>query len=211
MFGRFFIVLDDVWTPCTWHIINATIPDGGHGSRILVTTDIDYVAQTCCGPSSKYIFYMEPLNDKRSCELFCRNTFVHQYEFPGNESEVLREIISACGGLPLATIATASILASQPDRAEQWKADYMWNSSNVDWASNPELERMKLVLRVSYNALPHCLKACMLYLCMFKEEYPIMKDKLVKLWVAEGFVTANEGEDTEEVAGPILTSLSVED
>lgn len=41
----------------------------------------------------------------------------------------------------------------------------------------------------------------MLYLCIYEEEYIILKDTLVRQWVAEGFFSAIEGKDKEEVAG----------
>lgn len=59
----------------------------------------------------------------------------------------------------------------------------MHNSSSINWEPNPILEGLKLVLCLSYNALPHRLKVCMLYLCMYKEEYIILKDTLVKQWL----------------------------
>ncbi|OEL20830.1 Disease resistance protein RPM1 [Dichanthelium oligosanthes] len=201
MFYRTFIIVDDLWPLSTWHIISAAFPDGDHGSRILVTTEVDSVAQECCGHNSKHIFNMELLTDKASSELFLSRGFGHLCDLTVNQSEALREIIRECRGLPLATITTASVLGSQPRRLEQWKGDYMANSSSINWATNPELEGMKLVLCLSYNALPHRLKACMLYLCIYKEEYIILKDDLVKQWVAEGFVSAIGGEDREEVAG----------
>ena len=61
---------------------------------------------------------------------------------------------------------------------EQWKGEYTHYSSTIDWTTNPKLEGLKLVLCLNYNALPHRLKECMLYLCMYKEEYIILKDTL---------------------------------
>ncbi|KAL6603754.1 hypothetical protein ACP70R_044115 [Stipagrostis hirtigluma subsp. patula] len=150
---------------------------------------------------------MKPLTDERSSELFFSRAFRRRCDFPGSPSESLHEIIRKCGGLPLATITAASVLASQPDRAEQWKGDFIQVPSSIDWAANPELERLKQVLHQSYNALPRRLKACMLYFCIYKEEYIILRDNLVKQWVAEGFVTAFEGNDKEEVAGHYFDEL----
>ncbi|CAL5041721.1 unnamed protein product [Urochloa decumbens] len=201
-FRKYFIIVDDLW-PSTWHIISDAFPDDDHDSKILITTEVDSLAQECCGHNSKYIFNMEPLADKESTELFLSRDFGHLVK----HSEDLHEIIRECRGLPLATITAAGILASQPGRVEQWKEDHVHNSSSINWAINPELERMKLVLCLSYNAIPHRLKACMLYLCIYKEEYIILKDTLVKQWVAEGFVSADEGKDKEEVAGYYFDEL----
>jgi hypothetical protein len=202
MFCRYFIVIDDLW-PSTWHIISGAFPDGDDDSRMLITTEVNSVAQECCDHNSKCIFNMEPLADEASSELFLSRAFGHLVI----QSDDLVEIIRECRGLPLATITAAGVLASQPCGIEQWKWDYMRNSLNINWAINTELEGMKLVLHLSYNALPHRLKACMLYLCIYKEEYTILKDTLVKQWVAEGFVSAIEGKDKEEVAGCYFDEL----
>jgi hypothetical protein len=47
MFCRYFIVIDDLW-PSTWHIISGAFPDGDDDSRMLITTEVNSVAQECC-------------------------------------------------------------------------------------------------------------------------------------------------------------------
>ena len=75
MFCRYFIIIDDLWPSSTWHIFNAAFPDGDHGSRILVTTEVDSVAQEWCDHNLKCVFNMEPLNDEASSELFLSRAF----------------------------------------------------------------------------------------------------------------------------------------
>jgi len=42
---RYLIVVDDVWAASTWDIVNNALPDGNCYSRILITTEIEDVAQ----------------------------------------------------------------------------------------------------------------------------------------------------------------------
>uniref|UniRef100_A0A0E0JGW1 Disease resistance protein winged helix domain-containing protein n=1 Tax=Oryza punctata TaxID=4537 RepID=A0A0E0JGW1_ORYPU len=50
------------------------------------------------------------------------------------------------------------------------------------------VRRMRRILSLSYHDLPYHLKACFLYLSLFRERYEIKRGALVRRWVAEGFV-----------------------
>ncbi|CAN6328583.1 unnamed protein product [Urochloa humidicola] len=65
---------------------------------------------------------------------------------------------------------------------------------------------MKQVLSLCYNNLPGRLKACMLYLSIYKEDHVIWKDYLVKQWITEGFICA-QGKGKVEVAGAYFDEL----
>jgi hypothetical protein len=64
------IIIDDIWALSAWDIICHALPDDNCCSRILTTTELDMVAQRCCGYNSEYIFEMKPLSDEESKELF---------------------------------------------------------------------------------------------------------------------------------------------
>ncbi|KAF8711340.1 hypothetical protein HU200_029368 [Digitaria exilis] len=78
-------------------------------------------------------------------------------------------------------------------------------SSNL--RTNPTLEGMRQVLKLSYNNLPLHLKNCLLYIGMYPEDHSIEKEDLVRLWAAEGFVSNITDEDTEKVAGSYFNEL----
>ncbi|KAL6907902.1 hypothetical protein ACP4OV_002072 [Aristida adscensionis] len=195
---KYFIIIDGLWASSTWDIVCDALPDDSCCSRILTTTEVEIVAYRCCGRSSNHIYKMEPLNDNDSRELFFSRVSKNQYEHGEQLSEISSEIIKKCGGFPLATIATASYLAGQQDMLEQFNCIRRQLSSNL--RTNPTVEGLKQVLDLCYNNLPDRLKACMLYLSVYKEDHIIWKDDLVKLWIAEGFICTKEGKDTEEVA-----------
>lgn len=56
------------------------------------------------------------------------------------------------------------------------------------------------MLDLSFNDLSHQLKLCFLYLSLFPEDFEINVEKLIRLFVAEGFVPQSEDRTMEEVA-----------
>ncbi|CAO2142884.1 unnamed protein product, partial [Urochloa humidicola] len=77
---KYFIVIDDLWASSTWDIVCRALPDDKCCSRVLITTEINVVAQGCCDHKSDYILKMEPLGDYESQKLFFSR-------FPGDQSE----------------------------------------------------------------------------------------------------------------------------
>ncbi|CAM0958470.1 unnamed protein product [Alopecurus aequalis] len=213
----YIIVIDDLWASLTWDIVNHALPKGNCCSRILTTTEVDAIAQTCYADTSKYmrsrkegksnyVLKKEPLSEDESRELLYSTVFGLQAECPRGLKEVSDEIIKRSGGLPLTINILASLLAHQPASSiEQW--NYIKNSLSSDLRRDASLERIKQVLNLGYDNLPHDLKACMLYLCLYEEDCVIWKEDLVKQWMAEGFVCTMEGNDGKEVAQSYFNEL----
>ncbi|KAM3259530.1 hypothetical protein ACQJBY_051029 [Aegilops geniculata] len=195
---RYLIVIDDVWATQTWDIIDRALPAGNLCSGILITTEDDDVALKCCGYDSKYVLTMKPLGHDDSSKLFFRTVFGPQYECPPELSEVGDSIIRKCAGLPLAMVTVSSLLVNHMGKTEQW--DYVNKSLGYGLKTNLSSEGMKQVLNLSYNNLPQHLKACVMYLSIYEEDYIIQKDDLVKQWIAEGLIRATEGKDMEEIS-----------
>lgn len=150
---------------------------------------------------------MRHLTTDNSRKLFSRGVFGSEDGFPGHFREISVDIINRCGGLPLAIVNAASLLASQlavMDEQEHWN---IYNSLASNLRRNSTTEVTGQILNMSYNNLPHYLKTCLLYLNIYPADYTILKDDLVKQWVAEGFVDVIKDQDLEEIAGNYFDEL----
>ncbi|XP_037435717.1 disease resistance protein RGA5-like [Triticum dicoccoides] len=195
---RYLIVIDDVWATQTWDIINRALPAGNLCSRILITTEVEDVALKCCGYDSRHVLMVKPLGYDDSSKLFFSTAFGLQYECPPELCDAAHNIVRKCAGSPLAMVTVASLLVSQIGKPEKW--DYVNEIFGHGLSTYPSSEGMKQVLNLSYNNLPHYLKACVMYLSIYEEDYIIQKDDLVKQWIAEGLILATEEKDKEEIS-----------
>ncbi|CAO2182665.1 unnamed protein product [Urochloa humidicola] len=205
---RYLIVIDDVWSEAAWDAIQCVLPENNCGSRIIVTTRIDTVARAC-SDASDCIYRIKALSPEDSKKLFLSRVFGSTNgACPTREIEdVMQKILRKCGGLPLAIISIASLLASykSPESIHMWETVLKSIGSHME--SHPTLEGMRQIVVLSYDHLPHHLKACMMYLSIFPEDFVIVKERLLRRWIAEGLVAEKLGLTAMEVAEGYFSEL----
>ncbi|KXG25269.1 hypothetical protein SORBI_3007G148100 [Sorghum bicolor] len=194
---RYLIIIDDIWSILAWDAIKYAFPENNFSSRIIATTRIVDVARSCCLGGNDRMYEMEALSDLHSKKLFFKRTFGSEDCCPDVLKEVSNEILKKCGGLPLAIISISSLLAHKPFK-DEWEKVRRSIGSALD--KNRSLEGMNSILCLSYNDLPTNLKTCLLYLSIFPEDYVIERERLVRRWIAEGFICEERGLSKQEVA-----------
>ncbi|XP_038974010.1 disease resistance RPP8-like protein 3 [Phoenix dactylifera] len=77
----------------------------------------------------------------------------------------------------------------------------------MNWEDGPDGKKCFNILGLSYNDLPYLLKPYFLYIAAFPEDSIISASKLVRLWVAEGFIPEEQRRTMEEIARVWLDNL----
>uniref|UniRef100_A0ACD5Z6T7 Uncharacterized protein n=1 Tax=Avena sativa TaxID=4498 RepID=A0ACD5Z6T7_AVESA len=203
---RYLIIVDDLWDQSAWNIISCAFTENCNGSRVIVTTRVDDVAVWACSNDRECIYRMKPLKEEDSRVLFFNRIFGSENGCPPQLREVAAQILRKCGGMPLAIITIASLLANcQVMSRDEWES--IRNSLGAQFAVKPTLEEMRSILNLSYIHLPLHLRPCFMYLGMYPEDREIQRDDLVRQWVAEDFVSNLYGKDMEVAAKSYFNEL----
>nr|XP_027119067.1 putative late blight resistance protein homolog R1B-17 isoform X2 [Coffea arabica] len=199
--NRFLIVMDDVWDAGVWNDLRNSFPDDANGSRILITSRLRDVAMQ-----------IEPDSDPHSLRLFSDDeswTLLVEKVFHGKgcPEELLlvgKGIAKKCKGLPLAVVAISGLLQRIEKSSESWGK--IAKSLIAEVMEDPNARCME-ILELSYKHLPGYLKPCFLYLGVFLEDKDIPVSKLIRFWLAEGFIHDSELKSLEGIAESYLMEL----
>ncbi|KAJ6882805.1 disease resistance protein RGA3 isoform X6 [Populus alba x Populus x berolinensis] len=191
---RFLLVLDDVWTENhrQWEPLKLSLKGGATGSRILVTSPKDSVATMM---RTDHVINLEKLSDEVCMSIFNQVAF---HKRSNDERERLTEIggkiASKCKGLPLAAKVLGGLMQSKRTR-EEWEhvlSSELWKLEHVERVLFPPV-------LLSYYDLPSVVRRCFLYCAMFPKNFEMVKDELVKMWMAQGYLKETSGGDMELV------------
>ncbi|KAK1309922.1 Disease resistance protein RPM1 [Acorus calamus] len=192
---RCIIIFDDVWSVDGWDDIHHIFPDSTCRSKMLYTTRDYNLALKLA--SQDFVLKLQPLKEEEAWALFCRRAFSKTGgSFPSELEEFARQLVKKCDGLPLAICVLARLMLMNKINARsdcRLVLDYFKSLVADD-------KSIKGSLKLSFDNMPYRLKNCFLYCSAFPEDFSISKMRLVRSWVAEGFVEAHEGLTIEEVA-----------
>ncbi|WVY93410.1 hypothetical protein V8G54_032498 [Vigna mungo] len=204
---RYVVLFDDVWNETFWDDIELALIDNKNGSRILITTRDEKVVEFCKKALFFEVHKLQPLSKAKSLELLCKKAFGYGFDgcCPKDYEAVGLDIVKKCECLPLAIVAIGSLLYRKCKSPSEWHLFSQNLSSELQ--SNSELHSVTKILSLSYDDLPHNLKSCLLYFGMYPEDYEVKCGRLIKQWIAEGFVKHESGRNLEEVGQQHLMEL----
>ncbi|KAJ9689871.1 hypothetical protein PVL29_012503 [Vitis rotundifolia] len=197
----YLIVFDDVWDTEIWEELKHALPQ--ERGQIILTTRIQDIASSV--EDGCYIYHLQPLTYELAWKLFCKKAFRRKKACPEDLRGLAESIVNRCEGLPLAIVAIAGLLSSKGTNAPDWQHVL----DTLDWELNHDrgLDRLHKTLLLSYNHLPFYLKYCFLHISLFPEDYEIGRKRLIRMWVAEGFVEKSRSKTDEEVANHYFLKL----
>ncbi|KAK2631126.1 hypothetical protein EUGRSUZ_L03363 [Eucalyptus grandis] len=203
---KYLLVLDDMWNEdrLKWLALGDWLKGGKWGSKILVTTRSHTVAKVTNENSA--IYNLKGLTTDESWDLFREVAFgERQASVDQRLEEMGRDIVRKCAGVPLAIRTIGSLLyGKKEDQWNRYRVKKLPEISEIDEVDNGIMQ----VLKFSYDRLPSCLKHCFAYCSLFPKDYIYMKETMMPLWVAQGFIESHNGEDSlEEVVDNYLSEL----
>ncbi|WJX11269.1 hypothetical protein P8452_01902 [Trifolium repens] len=159
---------------------------------------------SCKKSSFIEVLELKPLTQEQSSELFNKKTFKFDYgECCLKElNDIANEIVSKCNSLPL---VIGDLLSTREKNVFEWHKfrEYL----SLELKKDTNLIGITNILGLSYNDLPYYLKACLLYFGMYPEDYEVDSNRVIRQWIAEGFVKEEKGKTLEEVAKRYLIEL----
>ncbi|CAK9178309.1 unnamed protein product [Ilex paraguariensis] len=173
---RCLIVLDDVFIRDVWEKLKDAFPYTRKWTQIILTTcDID-VARYADPDGLPH--HLNPLDNSASWDLLMKSAGLEETS-PSSPDHVQQRILKICNGLPLNIVLLGGLLSTK--KSSSYKE---WNrvlSSQKNWDTTD-------ILSLSINDLPFLSKLCLLYLALFPKEFDIPVRRLLRLWLAEGFM-----------------------
>ncbi|KAG6735560.1 hypothetical protein POTOM_061830 [Populus tomentosa] len=100
----------------------------------------------------------------------------------------------------------ADLIASEAEKEEN---EGNREQSDGDKEGQTSVESSSVPFRLKYNSLPYYLRSCLMYCCIFPENYGIAKGRLIRLLAAEGLIQEKAGQIVEDVAEENINDLSL--
>ncbi|KAH9751809.1 hypothetical protein KPL71_014444 [Citrus sinensis] len=200
-------LLDDVWDGNynIWDQFFFCLKNGLPGSKIVVTTRNESVARMM-RTIELDIISIEQLAEEECWLLFKRLAFFgRSFEDCEKLEPIGRKIARKCKGLPLAVKVIGNLLRSKRT-VKEWQRileSEMWKVEEIR-------KGLLAPLLLSYNDLPSnsMVKQCFSYSAVFPKDHYMHKKELIDMWMAQGYLNAEEDEEMEMIGEEYFNILA---
>uniref|UniRef100_A0A0E0MXT8 Uncharacterized protein n=1 Tax=Oryza rufipogon TaxID=4529 RepID=A0A0E0MXT8_ORYRU len=193
---RYILVLDDVWQP------DNAFPTESTG-RFIFTTRMQEVALLA---TKKCTIELAPLDAHCSWQLFCKEAFwnADNKTCPEELQDIALMFVDKCAGLPIAIACIGRLLSCKHPIYSEW--EHVYKDLELQLTNNVILD-VDIVLKVSLEDLQRNLKNCFLHCTIFPESYAFNRKRLIRHWIAAGYIQEVGSKTVEEVAEGYLNEL----
>ncbi|RWR84282.1 putative disease resistance protein isoform X1 [Cinnamomum micranthum f. kanehirae] len=177
---RYLVVIDDIWSREAWDdMLDPILLDVKNKSRVMLTTRNEKVIPG--DPTLR----MRLLDDVEGWELFMKRIFPKEKN-PSTACPAKGKGKRERDPCKMRRSTTSYFgCKREPEKPKVWfdvhesvEGHYLTESSN----------KCGRILYLGYSQLPYYLKPCFLYLGLLPEDYQISSGRLIRLWIAEGFI-----------------------
>ncbi|TYI78688.1 hypothetical protein E1A91_D06G230200v1 [Gossypium mustelinum] len=179
---RFVVLLDDLWDRVDLNQVGIPKPSQENGSKLIFTARS---LEVCGEMGAQKKIKVECLEPGKAWELFQDKVGDEALNSHPDIPNLAKQVTERCGGLPLALITIGHAMACKTTLGE-------WNYA-IEMLKRCALPKMENevfpLLKFSYDNLPNAtMKCCLLYCCLYPEDYCIPKKRLVEYWFCEGLL-----------------------
>ncbi|XP_058188981.1 putative disease resistance protein RGA1 [Rhododendron vialii] len=198
---RYLIVLDDMWNDNQdkWDTLKCVLGCGSKGASIIITTRLEKVSSIMGTIPPLYLSF---LSEDDCWLLFRQRAFGYGDQERQDLVDIGKEIVKKCGGVPLVAKALGGLLRFKSEESE-WilvNESEVWNLPHGENSILP-------ALRLSYYNLPLELRRCFAYCAVFSKGCKILKENLIYLWMANGYISWKGKLELEDIGDHIWNEL----
>lgn len=180
---RFLLILEDVQNHhlAKWNKLKQLLMNGGRGSKIIITTRREQVAQSV-GTVSPY--HLQGLSDDECLSMFKKCAFEEgQEEKYPNLVKIGEQIVKKCRGIPFSVRCLGCSLYKCTN-----ERDWLFVRDSEIWNQQSKEDGIEPALNLSFSLLPSCLKPCLAFCSVFEKGHLISSASLINFWMANNLI-----------------------
>ncbi|TYJ31543.1 hypothetical protein E1A91_A06G206300v1 [Gossypium mustelinum] len=199
---RFVVLLDNLWERVDLNKVGIPKPSQENGSKLIFTARS---LEVCGEMEARKRIKVECLEPEMAWELFQVKVGDETLNSHPNIWKLAEQVAERCGGLPLALITIGRAMACKTTPMEWKYAIEMLKRSTLPKMKNEVFP----LLKFSYDDLPNAtMKCCLLYCCLYRDDYRIPRKGLVEHWFCEGLLNEFDRFSEAQIQGDhIINSL----